>query len=437
MTTAHPARRLAARSRALDALRALTISHRTASLAELERLALSGPARDGLMRRLEAAGLEAVLLATCNRAELYWHSHGADEDELAAAALRAAAGATPRERFARLEGRAAAMHLFRVACGLESLVIGEAEILGQVRSAIEIAERVGTAGLFLPVLFRSALRAGGQARSATAIGQGAMSVASAAVRTLARSGGGLGGATVAVVGAGLTGIKAARHLKSEHVGRLVLLNRTIERAREAAGDLQAEAAALETLPHWLECADAVLLAVDVESPLVTRESLAAAMAARSGRPLALVDLSLPRAADPECARVPGVTLIDLSSLEHAVASDRALREREVVRVEALLDRELAIFEVQARESAVRPLVTELRRRAEAIRRREVARALEAGPLDETAIQHLTRRIVDRLLHAPSEALRRDDLALDPQHARYLRLVFGLPAANGEDPHGHA
>jgi len=432
MTTVPHTRRAQARTTAIESLRALTISHHTASLEELERLALSPAARDALARRLEGVGIDAVLLATCNRTELYWISGGREVDEMVHAVLRGAGepGELPGEHFTALEALAAVTHLFRVACGLESLVLGEAEILGQVRSALESAERAGLTG-FLPALFRSALRTGRQARSETRIGQGALSIASAAVRALAQ-GTDLKGATVVVVGAGMTGTKAARHLSAERVGRLVLLNRTIQRARETATELKAEAAPLETLPRWLELADAVLLAVDVATPLLTPETLRRALGARSGQPLAVIDLSLPRAADPRCGSLPGITLSDLSALEHTVTHDRALREREIARVEALLARERAIFEMQTREAAVRPMVSELRRRAEAIRRREVARALATGPLDAAGIERLTRRLVDQLLHAPSEALRRDDdLTRDPEQAHTLRRVFGLLGAGDE------
>jgi glutamyl-tRNA reductase len=151
----------------------------------------------------------------------------------------------------------------------------------------------------------------------------------------------------------------------------------------------------------------------------------------------LLDLSLPHAIDSTCGAEQGVVLHDLSGLELVVADNRALRQREVPRAEALLERELAIFEAQARESVARPLVAELRRRGEAIRRQELKRARRAGTLDERALEHLTRRIVDRLLQGPSAALRRDDLALDPSHVGYLRTILGLTddvsqAGEGDD-----
>jgi glutamyl-tRNA reductase len=391
-----------------------------------------------------------VVLSTCNRTELYSYAvhptdHARAEDLLMAAAQ---GGAPPRERFAQADGLPAAAHLFRVAAGLESLVVGEAEVLGQVRHAIEVAEDAGTAGFFLSGLFRAALRFGGRARSETGIGTGALSVASASIQLLGRVHSDLSSCTVLVVGAGVTGIKAARHLAAERVGRLVLANRTAQRAIDAAAELGGEAVPLESLNDWLARADAVITAAQVDRPLVTADAVARARAGNR-RPLALIDVSLPRAIDPACASLPGVILHDLSGLEQIVAHNRARREREIPRVTALLEHELELFATQARESTVRPLVAQLRQAAETIRREELERARRDGVGDAELLERVTRRLVARLLHAPSTALRRGDLALDGQHARYLRMVFGLPpepgdadggcpAGNGSGhPHGNA
>ena len=425
----------------MDALRVSSISHHTASLAELERTALTATGRSELCRRLHQAGIESVALSTCNRTELYWCSRGPTDDARVEALLLQQGSEGPPLRadaFAREAGSAAAAHLFRVAAGLESLVVGEAEVLGQVRDSIEQGEAEGTAGIFLSGLFRAALRFGGRARADTRIGVGALSVASASVQLLTRVHEDLSARTVLVIGAGPTGLKAARHLRAERVGRLVLLNRTEQRARDAAGELGAEAAALDALPFYLPQADAVVAAVQAESPMVTAERVRAAVAQGRTRTLALIDLSLPRAIDPACASIPGVVLHDLSGLEQIVSHNRARREREIPRVEALLVHELEVFEAQARESAVRPLVAELRQRAENIRCEEMERALRDGPVDEDVLERVTRRVVDRLMHAPSQALRRGDLALDPQHVRYLRFLFDLEGGQ-EHPHlaGHA
>ena len=400
----------------LDALRVLAIGHRTAPLADLERMALGREARAALQQRLWRHGLESVALCTCNRTELYWYSRSAEDDAAAEAALLAAApGRAPtRARFTARSGVAAADHLFRVASGLESLVLGEAEVLGQVREALESAEAAGGAGFALGGLFRAALRAGGRARTETGIGTGALSIASAAVRLLARVHADLAACTVVVIGAGVTGVKVARHLRAERVGRLILLNRTIERAGQAAAELGGEAAGLDELALWLGRADAVIAAAQVEAPIVTLPALRAARPLRPARTLALIDLSLPRAIEPACAGLPAVVLNDLSGLEQIVAHNRARREREIPRVETLIRRELGIFAAQARESSLRPVLAALRRRAESIRQAELERA--RGSADGAALEQLTRRLVDRLVEASSQALRRAGPGFDPPRA---------------------
>jgi len=253
-------------------------------------------------------------------------------------------------------------------------------------------------------MFRAALRFGGRARSCTRIGAGAVSVASASIQSLRRACSDLSQLEVVVLGAGHTGMKAARHLKSEKVRRVVMVNRTPERAKEVAARLEAEAATLAELPALVADADALIVAIQVPTPLVNPAWMAPALAGRT-KPLVVVDLSMPRAVSPEVASLPGVTLVDLSRLEEAVELTRKLREREIPLVETLLEAELERFEEEAHQRAARPLVAELRVRAEAIRKAEVERAVAAGDIDAEMLDRVTRRLVDRLLRAPSAALR--------------------------------
>lgn len=419
----------------LDSLRLLSISHRTAPLSDLESLALDASERGEVREHLRQDGIESVVLCTCNRTELYWCARELDEDPAPAAWLANGSHRRipPRERFATASGIDVAQHLFRVTAGLESLVVGESEILGQVREAIDAAENDGSAGFLLSSLFHAGLRFGGRARSETRIGTGALSVASASVQLLARIHEALDSSTVVVLGSGATGVTAARHLRDEGVGRLVLLNRTLATAEQAARDLDALAGPLEDLPKWLSRADAVLVAVSASASLVTPALLHAARGPRPARTLALVDLSLPRAVEPACAAAPRVLVHDLSGLEQIVAHNRARREREIPRVVALIEEDLERFEANAREAAARPLVAEIRQRAEAIRLQELEHALSHGAADDGTLDRVTRRLVQRLLHAPSRALRRGSPVLDPQHALYLRSLFGLASEDGDGP----
>jgi len=409
----------------IDALHAFSVNHRNSPLALLERMTLAPPARAELHERFRDSGLEAVVLSTCHRTELYCHAQGAEDHARAEALLMEPFGDAPQgARFARLAGRDAGEHLFRTAAGLESMVLGETEVLGQIRGAIESAQRSGSAGPFLSRVFHASLRFGGRARNETGIGTGALSIASAAVRLLRGTRRDLSGRTVLVVGMGTTGLKVARHLRAEGVGRLVLVNRTPERAQRAAAELSADTATLDELARVLPEADAVVVAAHVESPLLTIDTLREA-GPRSRGPLALVDLSLPRAVDPACSELPGVDVHNLTDLEQVVAGNREKRETEIPRVEALLERELDQLSAWAVEYSVRSMVVELRSRAEAIRQEELSRVLEAGPPGPAALDQMSRRIVDRLLHAPVMALREGASGRSEPHVRCLRRAFGI------------
>jgi glutamyl-tRNA reductase len=389
-------------SHGLAELRLLAVSHHTAAMGDFERAALGPEEVAALYARLEPRGFDAVLLATCNRVELYWRSLGHALDAEAEQAFREATGASVEPGvLLRASGEQAAHHLFRVACGLDSLVIGEAEIMTQVREAVD---QCGSED-FIAGVFRAALRCGGCARAETGIGAGALSVASAGAQLVAAEGPPLSERCVVVVGAGETGVKVARHLRAEEAGRLVIANRTLERARAAAAALDAEAAPLEAVPALLREADAVIVAAHAPAFLIAAATVREAVPARSGRPLVMVDISMPRAIDPAARGVPGVTLHDMLGLEAVVRENRARREREIPRVEAVIQRELDQLRAWAHQRLLRPLMADLRQRAEAIRVAELRRSAREDLRDPEAIERLTRRLVDRLVAIPVAAMR--------------------------------
>jgi glutamyl-tRNA reductase len=337
---------------ALASLRAITLSHHSVGLSALPAFSLGCDRAMALNAALTSGGVPSVVLATCNRTEIYWQSRGAGDDALVRALVTQALGpASPMVLAARptLSGGVAAGHLMRVASGLESLVVGEAEVLGQVRAALEACPG---AGPFLTAVFHAAIRAGRMARVETAIGLGVQSVASAAVRLLAQQLP-LTRARVAVVGAGDTGGRTARHLQALGAAELVVLNRTASRASRLGATAGGEAAGLDRLPLELARADALIFAVAVTRPLVEATALAAAVGARGGRPITIVDLSMPAAVEP--ADLAGVRWFDLAAIERGVAADRQRRAAEVPKVEAVLARELAMLE--RRTSLRRPHVT--------------------------------------------------------------------------------
>jgi glutamyl-tRNA reductase len=378
-----------------------------------------------LHEQLTGAGVESMALATCNRTELYWRAGGTAVDDAVGHAFGRLTRLSPGTGL--LSGAAAAAHLFRVCAGLESLVLGEAEILGQVRAAIDGSPG---AGPFLRGVVRAALRAGRHVRAETRLAVGAQSVASAAVQCLARALP-LHSSHVLVVGAGATGLKIARHLRALGVGRLVVANRTGERAAAVASLVGAETVSFEALQEALPSADAVVVAVDAPSHVLTIDDLQAASAARQGPPLVAVDVSMPPAI--ASGDVAGITRVDLMEIERDIARQHDRRAAEVPKALAVIDRELRFLEGWARRQALGPLVSDLRRKMEGIRRRELARARaemarpggDMAATDGDAIDRLTRRLVDRLLAIPVEPLDAGRVTIDPDDLQYLRRLLAL------------
>jgi glutamyl-tRNA reductase len=410
----------------LAALRAITLNLRNVGLDALGGVALSCDRTVALHESLTAAGIESFVLATCNRTELYWRARVAGDDETVLELFERCVDLPPGETSRNsvwLRGRGAAQHLFRVCCGLESLVLGEAEILGQVRAAMDACTG---AGPFLGGVVLAALRAGRLARAETAIGVGALSVASAAVQCLEASLR-LQDSRVLVIGAGDTGMKAARHLRAIGVGEMVLANRTRARAESGAIAVHAEATGLDALPEHLDHVDAVICATSAPGFLISQADLQRAASSRDGKPLVVVDLSMPPAVEPGPAA--GVVRIDLHSLEQEVDARRHQRRAEVPKVEAVIARELDRLHAWARQQALRPLVSDLRRKVEAIRVTELARVHaelpEGAPLGADVLERLSRRLLEQVLAIPLATLEADDLPLDPNQAQYLRRLFAL------------
>jgi glutamyl-tRNA reductase len=411
----------------LAALRALGVNHRHAGLAELQHLSLDCEAAARLHDDLSRAGIESVVIKTCNRTEVYWRARVPGDDEVVRAAFAGAFGLADEsiDRIAtRLSGEAAAVHLFRVCCGLESLVLGEAEILGQVRAALDACRG---AGAFLDGVFRAALRTGRQARAETAIGAGALSVASTGMQWLAGHLP-LASSRVLVVGAGDTGTKAARQLKSMGAGSLVIMNRTISHAEALAKTVGGTAAGLDALGPELARADAVVCAATASDWLIHLSDLRAATAA--GAHPVVIDLAMPPNVEP--GNVDGVLRIDLGGLEHLAELNRRQRAAEVPGVEAVIAREMQWLHAWARHEAMRPLVSDLRRKVEAIRRSELARAerelAQAAAVDVAVLERLSRRLLDQVLAIPLAQLEAGELPLDATHAEYLRRLFALTDA---------
>ena len=378
-----------------------------------ERLALSADGATQIMGALVAApGVdEAIALCTCHRTELY----AATPDPVAArramlAALARLAGATEAELLGHvhvLRGAQVSRHLFAVTAGLESMVLGEAEIQGQVRRSLERARAAGTAGPVTARLFGDALSSGGRVRSRTALGRGGASVSSVAVELARDAAGSLGGRRVLVVGAGQSGALSARALADEGM-QVIVASRHRSRAADVTGDL-GNAVSLAAVPAELERADVVFTATAAPGRLIGRDAVAAAMAARGGRPLVIVDLGMPRDVDPAAGGLPGVTLLDLDDVDRRLDANNDERRVHSTDAAAIVAHEEARFTTWLAGYGTAPVVAQLHEHAEAIvagvLRENDMRWEDLTEADRERVGIMARTIVRRLLHEPTRRLR--------------------------------
>jgi glutamyl-tRNA reductase len=398
------------------------VSHHRAPIELRERVALDLEACRALAQRLDG---EAVVLSTCNRTELYLVREEHVDDE-AVAALAQLAGERADDLAAalyRLRDEAAALHLFRVAAGLDSLVPGEGEILGQVRAAFE----AGAAGPFLDRLFRQALHTGKRVRMETAIGESPASVPSAAAALAQQVFGDLTGRRVLLLGAGKISESAARNLRSRGAEIGVVANRTLAHGEDLARKLGAQALALDALAAELERADVVVSATSASELVLSRESVAAAVRARRGRPLLLLDLAVPRDLDPAINELDGCFLYDVDDLEAVVTETLSGRRGEAARAEQLVAGEADRFREWQASLDIVPTIASLRALAEEIRDRELLKA--GGRLSERERKHIesvTSQIVAKLLHLPTIRLKEAAAAADGVvYADVVKHLFGL------------
>jgi glutamyl-tRNA reductase len=399
-------------------------SHRLAPVEVRERVALDHDGEAALARRLGEGG-EAVCLSTCNRTELYLAASDTDAvGERATSELADLAGLPHSELepyLYRLEQDAAAAHLFRVAAGLDSLVPGEGEIQGQVRSAYGR----GAVGPLLDRLFRQALHTGKRVRSETAIGESPASVASAAAALAAQVFGDLSGRRILVIGAGKVGEVAARNLVKRGAELSFVANRTVDRASSLAERFGGTALPLDRVESELAQADIVVSSTSAPDQILAREQVERVLPARKGRPLLLVDLAVPRDLDPAIKDVHGCFLYDIDDLEDVVEESLTGRRGEATKAEEIVAGEGARFREWLASLEAVPAITSLRERAEAIRRGELAKAsprlVGLSDRERHAVESLTNQIVNKLLHQPIMRLKEVGLEDDERGASQGRL----------------
>jgi glutamyl-tRNA reductase len=421
-------------------LLAVGISHRIAAVALRERVAFTEREAARFVTGLcvEPSLSEAVAISTCNRTEIFAVVEDASAGAEQALLARLAAHAElPVRQLAEatyaLRNCDAARHLFRVTAGLESMVVGEHEIQGQVRRAHEHARESGTTGPMTNRLFAAALHTGRRVRAETAIARSHVSLSSVAVELAERHLGDLGGRPVVVIGAGETSELTAQALAARGVATIFIANRHADRARSVAERFGGCVVGLDRLPEMLESADIVLASTSSPHPIVGHEELELVMRARQHRPLLLIDIAVPRDIDPACAGVEGVTLRDMDDLQSAVTHNLSSRAADIPAAEEIIDQEIHRFAHWLGHLDVRPTIAALHERGEHIVESVLAenagRWEGASPRDLARVEALARSVVSRLLHEPTIRLR----SLDPERVHgSIELLRDLFALRGEE-----
>ncbi len=411
------------------------LSHRSSPVDLLERVV---PAPETLDKFLaDTIGCPhvaaAVVLSTCNRVEIYAEVerfHGGVEElaELLARRSGVPASELTPHLYVRYEDGAVS-HLFSVVCGLDSMVVGETQILGQVKAALRNAQDAETVGSVLNGVFQHALRVGKRAHTETDLGRAGRSVVGAALDLASGVLGDLAGRNALVVGAGSMAALAATTLRRERNAPVVVANRTMARARRLAGNVDGRAVSMAELPAELAAVDLVVSCTGAVGTVVSAELLRTVASARGGRPLVVCDLAMPRDVEPAAADLPGVTLVDLAALAAALDQTATV---DVDAVRTIVATEVAAFAASRRATTVAPTVVALRSMAADVVDAELRRlAVRVPDLDELAraeVAKTVRRVVDKLLHAPT--IRVKELAeqtVETSYADALRELFALEA----------
>jgi glutamyl-tRNA reductase len=420
----------------------LGVSHQTAPIDLREKLDFSsrdlGAAVEALASR--HTGAESVVLSTCNRSEIYVVSEDADRAraeivEFLSDYHTLPATAFVPHLFARDDG-AVVQHLFRVAAGLDSIVVGEPQVLGQVKHAYQVAADRHCVGPLLTKLFQSSFGVGKRVRSETTLGEGAVSVGFAAVALARKIFGRLEGRRVLVIGAGEISSLAAQHLRSQGVGEIVVTSRTMAHAQALAGTVGGRAVPWAQLSAALGTADIVITATGSQRPILTRDDVAAATSRRRTEPLFIVDVAVPRDVDPSVGDIEQVFLYNVDDLQHLVHENVSKRSAEIARAEAIVSEEVSRFTTWRRSRSVVPTVVALRQRFEAIRKGELQRLngklASLSPDARERVEEVTRLMIEKLLLDPTEQLK--TLPDQDTQVAYTEMMNRLFRLRDEDGH---
>lgn len=414
------------------------LNHRTAPVEVRERLAFANGALEPALRRLVDAETvrEGMILSTCNRVEIITSTADVSAaDDKIKEFLAEAQGSSRfvlEEHLYTRSGKEALGHLFRVAASLDSLVVGEPQILGQVKDAYAAATEVGTLGEILHRCFHKTFAVAKRVRSETRIAAKAVSVSSAAVELARSIFDHLHDKTAMVIGAGEIGELAVRHLKNHGIGKVLVTNRTFSRAVELAQEFNGTVVPFEQYPAQLPVADIIIGSAGGNNYLVGPAAVQEALRGRKRRPMFFIDLGVPRNFDPRLNDIENIFLYDIDDLQQVIEENKDEREREALKAEAIVAEEVEAFWQWLSRLEVTPTIVALREKAEAIRQRELEKALaalkELPPHAQKAIEALSVGIINKLLHPPIAYLKSTSRGGDTDNAREVaavRRIFGL------------
>ena len=385
----------------------------------------------------------AVVLATCNRTEIYTNVHNTD---VAVEHMHRFLGEWSKLEEPELDsylytkaGWDAVRHLFRVNAGLDSMILGEEQILGQVRTAVRQAEQMQALDKTIATAFQYAQRTGRRVRVETAISRHAVSVSSVAVQLAKATFGSLDSLKALVISAGEAGKLASRSLVGQGVRDLLVTNRNYKRAEQLAEMMGGQAFPFQKLGEALSCADFVVSSTGSSHHVLTKVQLGEAMVRRAGRQLLLIDIAVPRDIDPEAAGIPGVRLFNLDDVQAFAQQNMDLRAQEVTQAEAIVEAEVQKFRYWWRTQEVIPTLTDLLVMAEDVRSQELQKTFKRLSLpeeDQDKIELMTKAIVKKLLHAPLTYLKEQGNGAESEALRTIFALKGSPAEPADDPPSH-
>jgi glutamyl-tRNA reductase len=414
------------------------LSHKSAPVAVREKVALGADElKDALAALAARPGVgEVMVVSTCNRVECYVYGEAVEEARQFFLSRTGDAAGHLYEH----SGRDAVRHLFRVAASLDSMVVGEPQILGQVKEAYGLAASVTTAGAFVSRLCNRAFATAKRVRNETEIARGAGSVSQVAVELVEKIFGNLEGRAVLLVGAGKMGALSAKALRELGADRILVTNRSPERARALAQEIGGVAEPWEGLTSLLALADVVIVSTGAPTYVVTAELVDHVMKARRGRSVCFIDLAVPRNVDPACAEQDNVYAYDIDDLQKVVIQTHAARAGEAIRAEAIVEAEVMAFAQERETRAALPVLAELRRKAEQIARAEAERTLAhvGGKLDEKgrrSVEAMAQAIVNKLLHGPTARLKEAAASGDSDLPGAAAELFGVGDVENPTPRG--